>query len=238
MSEEEQVRRLLAEARHDEPMPADVAGRLDGVLADLRAERPVRPVVADLAAARRRRRAGALLVAAAAVVVAGVGLDQLRGGGQADSTAGGSASVAEDAPPSPPRTSAEAGSDANGTNDTNDSVDGGGAAALVPLPSGHLVRLDEDRFARQVDRIRQRLVLSRSAGELDSQSATAGQRYELDTRPRCSVADVGAGQLVPVRYAGTPGVLVYRKVTGDSQVVDLFLCGRDGPGRSVTLPAP
>ena len=32
---EEQVRRLLADARHTEPMPDDVAARLDGVLADL-----------------------------------------------------------------------------------------------------------------------------------------------------------------------------------------------------------
>ena len=37
---EEQVRRLLADARHDEPMPDDVAERLDRVLADLHDEAP------------------------------------------------------------------------------------------------------------------------------------------------------------------------------------------------------
>jgi hypothetical protein len=71
--DEELVRRLLAEARHDEPMPADVAARLEGVLDDLAAERrpadvPVPPRrVHD---ARRRRRWAVGLVAAAAAVAA------------------------------------------------------------------------------------------------------------------------------------------------------------------------
>ena len=40
--QESEVRRLLAEARHDEPVPADVAARLDDVLADLTREAPGR----------------------------------------------------------------------------------------------------------------------------------------------------------------------------------------------------
>ncbi|MDR6174261.1 hypothetical protein QE364_000758 [Nocardioides zeae] len=82
------VRRLLAEARHDEPVPPAVAARLDATLAGLRAERggstaPVAPPALpprpggdapiDLAAQRRRRRGSLLLAAAAAVVVVGVG---------------------------------------------------------------------------------------------------------------------------------------------------------------------
>ena len=79
------VRRLLADARPTEPMPADVAARMDDVLAGLAdgsvagAETsgpgadpaPIRPAVASLAAERRRRAAG-MLVAAAAIVVGGV----------------------------------------------------------------------------------------------------------------------------------------------------------------------
>ena len=74
---EEEVRRLLAEARHTGPTPPDVVARLDRVLGDLSQE-PVRtaPVV-DLA--RRRRRVGTLLVAAAAVVAIGVGVGQVIG---------------------------------------------------------------------------------------------------------------------------------------------------------------
>ena len=51
------VRRLLAEARHDEPMPADVAARLDGVLADLADEDAA--TRSEPAAGRRPRRAPA-----------------------------------------------------------------------------------------------------------------------------------------------------------------------------------
>jgi hypothetical protein len=47
-----------------------------------------------------------------------------------------------------------------------------------------------------------------------------------------------AGPAVAVRYDGEPGVAVFRPVHGDTQVVDLFLCGHDGPYRSITLPAP
>ena len=39
-----------------------------------------------------------------------------------------------------------------------------------------------------------------------------------------------------VRYDGQRGVLVYRPVKGDTQVVDLYLCGSDDPARSITLP--
>ncbi|MGZ4450983.1 MAG: hypothetical protein ACXVW4_14415, partial [Nocardioides sp.] len=65
---EQEVRRLLAEARHDGPIPEDVAARLDDVLRDLARgdAAPLAPVV-PLSSHRRRRAAG-LLVAAAAVV--------------------------------------------------------------------------------------------------------------------------------------------------------------------------
>ena len=74
---EEQVRRLLADARHDEPMPDDVADRLDRVLADLQDESRRTPAPIDLAARRRRRIARNVLVAAAAVVVVGVGISRV-----------------------------------------------------------------------------------------------------------------------------------------------------------------
>ena len=71
--QESQVRRLLAEARHDQPVPPAVADRLDSVLAGLGRDEPgaegVAPVI-DLAARRRRRNAAAVLAGAAAVIVA------------------------------------------------------------------------------------------------------------------------------------------------------------------------
>ena len=75
---ERAVRRLLAEARVTDPLPADVAERLDATLAALRSPAmttamttaTTAPVVA--LASRRRRVLPGLLAAAAAVVVAGV----------------------------------------------------------------------------------------------------------------------------------------------------------------------
>src|SRR5688572_21810095 len=85
-ADDERIRRLLAEARHTEPMPEAVAARLDGVLAGLSADRTRlgqqgahedhRAPVVDLAARRRRRTAANLLVAAAAVLVVGFGISQ------------------------------------------------------------------------------------------------------------------------------------------------------------------
>ncbi|MDN7121174.1 hypothetical protein INN71_07190 [Nocardioides sp. ChNu-153] len=109
---EARVRGLLRAAAERSPMPADVAARLDDVLAGLAAERAAAsdpgsspdpraepaPELVDLAAARRRRRvARGLLVAAAAVVVVGVGgtvVPRLGGSGNESDSAG----VAESAP--------------------------------------------------------------------------------------------------------------------------------------------
>src|SRR5688500_8307111 len=89
--EQEEVRRLLADARHSAPMPDDVANRLDTVLAELAEGSPdeleatpapasAGGVVVSLAS-RRRRRAATALVAAAAAVAVGIGLGQVVGNG-------------------------------------------------------------------------------------------------------------------------------------------------------------
>src|SRR6478735_3560075 len=107
--EQDAVRRLLADARHDGPPPPDVVARLDETLASLVAERsgeserttgpaterddrsPGR--VVDLGS-RRRRVASIGLLAAASVVVAGVALGQAlpRGGNDTADSSAGSAS--------------------------------------------------------------------------------------------------------------------------------------------------
>ncbi len=85
---DEAVRRLLADARHDAPVPEDVVRRLDATLADLVAERSAETIgtdkpgltdapVVDLAARRRRRLGGAVLAAASVAVVAGLALPQV-----------------------------------------------------------------------------------------------------------------------------------------------------------------
>lgn len=204
MSEDDQVRRLLAEARHTDPLPPDVADRMDGVLADLRADRPVRPAVSDLAAARRRRRVGTLLVAAAVVVVAGVGINYARDLGTGASSDSAASGAAESSTASSDRVEV-----------TQEELTEQQDFAGVP-------RLDPDRFGGQVAGLRERAVDSSSAPERAGQVAG------------CAVP--GRGDLVAVRYDGGPAVLVYRPARGDSQVVDLYLCGTTDPIRSITLP--
>ena len=47
---------------------------------------------------------------------------------------------------------------------------------------------------------------------------------------------MGRRPLRRVVLDGESGWLVYRPPRGDTQVVDLFLCGTDSPERSATLP--
>jgi hypothetical protein len=216
-STEAQVRRLLADARHDEPMPADVADRLDGVLAGLQDESRRTPEPVDLAARRRRRLARNALVAAAAVVVLGVGISQVdlsgqgEDGGSADSA--GSAARAQESPSDPER--------------------GMEAQDLSGRP---LVLRSED-FDRQVRRLRSRAALASLPRLLDEGDA-AGQSKDLGTAARvwCNDPAWGSGRRIAVRYDGKPGVLVLRAPADGSRVADLYLCGETVATRSTTIP--
>lgn len=241
--QERRVRSLLADARHAEPMPADVAARLDRVLAELASGEPVPPVV-PLAARRRRRRAATMLVAAAAVVAVGVGLGQLlptggESGGSASSTA--DRAMTSDVP--------DSGRDVSRSPRSRPERSGGiatnGQAAsapqgLHPSPGSDLATLAgfgppltvrPDHFSRDVTRAR-RTVASYAA----SDRARGG---DLDQRSgfSCIVGHWGRGHVVPVRYGQRHAVLVLRPVRGDTQVVDLFRCGGSEVLRSITLPA-
>lgn len=89
------LRSLLADAKVSEPMPVEVADRLDAVLADLGAEKP--ETVVPL---RRRSRAGQRLLVAATVVgvlgVGGIGLSQVISSQGGDDSGLSSASKAAD----------------------------------------------------------------------------------------------------------------------------------------------
>lgn len=101
--EEQEVAELLAEAGGPEPVPAEVAARLDAALAGLVADPDTRSgtdagaVVALAERRQRRRRWPRVMLAAAAVVVGGYGVgavvtqSSLSGTDAASSSAGGSA---------------------------------------------------------------------------------------------------------------------------------------------------
>jgi hypothetical protein len=223
--EEEQVRRLLADARHREPMPEDVAARLDDVLSGLQ-EHPA-PVVrtspsgADLDAARRRRRVRSWVLAAAAVVVLGVGFNQVDWTGPS-----------------------------GGDSTSSDSVADSAAGAEAPAESSEedrdlrtaVRRLSSERFGEEVELLRAtRATLSSDQAPLAA-SRPDGLDVFQDGKAEysvvCDLGRLGLGRAVPVRYDGERGWLVFRVPEGDTQVVDLYLCGRDEPTRSVTLPVP
>jgi hypothetical protein len=219
---QQEVRRLLADARHRDPMPDDVAGRLDRVLAGLAQVPDDGPDAARAArvgslAARRRRRAATALVAAAAAVAVGIGLGQV---------VGTNGSGAEDAGVSASRTQQDKGAPDQSRPRTRGDAP---QASSQAVPFAHRIR--PQHFATGVRRVRGQLFPLGTASDL-----TDGARRQLAA---CTPDHAAAGSTpVPVRYGRRDAVLVFRRVTGRTQVVDLFRCGSSEPLRSVTLPAP
>lgn len=231
-AEDQEVRRLLAEARHHEPVPTDVVDRLDRVLAGLaRGDDGATTTVTEFASRRRRRRVTSLLVAAAAVVAVGFGLAQVVGvNNQGADTAGSAASNDEPRPDAANAPNAELLADS-----------AGGALSSVPTPSYALRRvaaIDSAAFATEVTRLRQRTELRALSGAASYDAASKQSNSAAARVPGfdCAPADWGQGLFVRVRYDGDPGVLVFRGPTGDTQVVDLFQCGSADVVRSISLP--
>lgn len=236
--DDEQVRRLLADARHTEPIPDDVAARLDAVLADLRTEPPAAPSPrpADLGAARRRRNARSWLIAAAAVVAIGIGVNQvvdLRSpGGSSDSAS--SATSPQEAQASRSDTDGP-GADSGGRRPDGPGYRTQEDSAPRDAPKSAGVALDSDRFAAQVTRI---------GGDADLSALASGRSTPSDghqeladgCRADADAGRWGAGRVVAVTYDDAPGVLVFRPTRGQTQVVDLFLCDQHEMERSITLP--
>ncbi len=227
--EADAVRRLLAASRHDEPMPADVADRMDRVLADLAAT-PALGVAGPSSAAetsetettsdgvitrlpvQRRRRAGGLLAAAAAIVVGGVVLAQHLPHGTSDGEeSAGSA----------------AGSQLSAGNTGNT---GSAPAAAASLPAGKL-QLDDGRL------VVRRQSFARDALKAQALLARRGP-HRLPLPAAACPTPSGHDQVVPALYHRAPAALVFHLPDGSTQVVDLLVCGTQQPVLSVTLPAP
>lgn len=226
-AQEAEVRRRLADARHTEPMPDEVADRLDRVLTALAAEPSREARVVRLA--DRRRRAATILVAAAAVVVAGVGIGQVVGGGGDDSAGEASVPAAEQADDAPAREGEPEALSPGAT---------GRDGAMSQAWRKASVRIRPARFPDDVARLRAQV---RSAYDADREEA--GPQALTDELRRshkavCEPGDWGEGVYRPVSYGRSTGYVVFRRSQGDSQVADLFLCGSDLVARSVTLPSP
>ncbi len=247
-------------------LPPEVATRLDATLTALVEDPTTAPLGAAPAgtaegstagavtvlAARRRRHVGGLLLAAAAVVVAAVGIGQVADfdGGTSGSDAGGTAAV-----------DSGEGADRGAVSGSAESLDDGGAAEEVaPTPmtepgAGLAAPQDEssssDRL-QAVTRVRVRVQqFSRDSADIraaltstpvrDEYAAPSPARLPAILRTRqvfeCGSTDLGSGTWVAVVYDRAPGVLVFRRSAGDTQVVELVQCGTGEILRSTTLPA-
>lgn len=224
--DEEAVRRLLAEARHDEPAPPEVVARLDAVLADLAAGREpgtspstqaaTRPVD-ELVARRRRRRAWG--AAAAAVVVVGLGGTVLQQGGVDSLTA---ASLSD-----------ESAGDADAGGSGRASPEARSEADDLSTLRADGRRLVPDRLAPQV----RRLLRSPAVADTTDPMSTADSTAALDRAiARCGAEPGPGDRAVPVSYDGAAAVLVVRPDGPRGTVVDVVVCGRPGVARSLLLP--
>jgi hypothetical protein len=222
--QESEVRRLLAEARHDEPVPADVATRLDRALADLSREAPVRtsePVapVIDLAARRRRRNAAALLAGAAAVIVAGFGIGQ-------------AIDVSSDDAGTSTADSAVARDDAEGSGAEEPLA--GGQDQAQDFSEAQPLRLRSSHLRRDIQVQLRRLPYHASAGVMP-----APETFDADVDcPPAATAAHGTGELFAAYYDGIPAVLALGPPTNGSQEAQVLACTTGEALRSVTVTAP
>lgn len=229
-AEDVRVRRLLAEAGETGPMPAEVAARLDGVLADLR-----NPVDAPAAAEDAPGSSSAVvvpispwpkrvlggLVAAAAVVLGVAVVPQLAGSDGADESTASDSSDRAGAAESGPLAKDGADPDAE-------------MAAPVPATSPDSLA-GESRAGLGADVA----TLSREELRQTARRLRAGEaaRFQTSTAAPCGSPDPAA-RVVWVRYAGADAALVYLPVVDGRQPVELWTCPGPDVVETVSLPAP
>ena len=248
--QEAAVRRLLSEARHDQPVPAEVAARLDEVLDGLVADEGVDDLevfgsdhagsVTDLAGARRRRRkAGRLILAAAAVVIGGVAIGQALGGTGLDA-GGGDSGSADSSLAEVPREGTELAEP-----ESESQADGGGDSGAAPEPAEadllDQVRaplsLSSGNFAADVQReLKRTATARRKAADAGFDGVVAYTAANSDFV--CAAGEYGEGATLPAYYDAEEAVLVLRRPRAGIQRVDLVTCGTAVPLNSVDLPAP
>jgi hypothetical protein len=221
-AEEAAVRDRLAEARHTGPVPADVAARLDAVLAGLTADRraerePARVVPLPTPASRRRRVVAGGLAAAAAVVALGVAVPQVLDQG----TSGGGDSSASTAD----RDESAAGAGSGSASDRSSASEGFGATAPSPGTgsgspyAGPLVLGSGEPLRPAV---------------LPLLSGIPEAAYDVE--PGC-VPDVRAGDLVAATWDGAPAVVVLRPARAGRRLIEVYVCGSGEVVGRISLPA-
>ncbi|WP_232677210.1 hypothetical protein [Nocardioides sp. R-C-SC26] len=262
---EERLRRLLAQARHDDPMPDDVASRLDRVLERLAAEEPPRDEhdVVELAA-RRRQRVTALLVAAAAVVVVGVGVGSAvrpdsdsadvasATGGAPEEEVANAESFASDSTArsdlgdTTPKTDEDGAGDSGGGSSSYSAEDPSalsapqtapdGSSSLQGGPTAGTTSSGSSGRVVRLTRATFTLKVRRLAGRVPSDVARSRGTTPSSPDFVCAGAPWGPGVLVAALYGDIPTVLALRPTTGRTRTVELLQCGSGAVLRSLVVP--
>ncbi|MXG91374.1 hypothetical protein [Nocardioides flavescens] len=227
--QESAVRRELAAARHRDPIPDDVAARLDDVLASLsREDRD------DLASRRRRRNATRLLLAAAAVVVAGVGIGQVLPGSSGSSDSSASLSERTD----PDRAGADSGGSAADSSGGGSSLGDSSLAAPEAAPALPL----QLTSAGLAEELRAALLPVPGADFPDpGEAAPSASADELRSEApgfTCTDPPSTAGRLLPAYVDGAPAVVSLTAGDDGERLVDVVDCATGETLRSVDLDAP
>jgi hypothetical protein len=231
--QESEVRRLLADARHDEPVPAEVADRLETVLAELSRDDPGAPGVApviDLAARRRRRNAAAVLAGAAAVIVAGFAMGQVIDvGGSNDDSAGSAAQEA--------RTSAGSGDAPKSGLASSQSPEAGtpsaaATAEAVPVPEA------PPTLVLSSGNLKSDLTAQLRRGPSQTVDGGAHDFSVAGCTPPAPPSKYGLGDLFPALFDGQPAVVALRPPADGKREADVLACTTAVTLASVTLPQP
>jgi hypothetical protein len=216
--QEEQVRRLLAQVRHDEPIPDGVADRLDRVLADLSHESRGQPAaelapVVDLAARRRRRHVAALLAGAAAVIVGGFAVGQMIDVGGGDGASDSAASQPVD------RHAAGGSANDESLGTPSPGATGNGTPLSHASPSGLPLKLSSARLPQDL--------ADQLPGVEDDRAfaASAPQAAETFGCQSAPASAYGRGRFLPAYYDGVPAVVALRPPAHNAQRADVLECG-------------
>lgn len=233
-AEQAEISALLASARVDEPMPDDVAARLDDTLAGLRREpgrefgREPQPTVVPL----HRRWAPRMLAAAAAVVVLGgaaVGVQQVLD--RSGDSSGEAATTLEE--PAPEGASADPGSGSKSGVDAGRAEQGPAKAAapLAVVRPDHL-REDAARVAASTEERDGSFGLAPEAGE--PESTNGSESSSVPPAPACpgpaTARALPGAATVQVRYGDQVAALLLRPVTQADpghRVVEVWTCTGD-----------
>ena len=235
--DEARIRGLLSGARVTDPMPTEVAARLDRVLAGLAAERGmVDPLPADNVVPitrTRRHRVVAVLGAAAAVVVLGLGFATFFNSAE---------NGADDAASEDDAGFSERGAQEEGAADAAPESAAAPEDSLSNETGGVTTSKDVYREDDRAFAVRSRQ-LSRDLARIQGQvlGAPAGADYArgLVLSPQdftCRLAGPSRGVLVAVRYDGRPAFVRFLEPMGESQVVEVLQCRSGDVLRSTTLP--